>query len=821
MFFVKIKRQYWAFYLKNFEQPAYYCFFVVNLIFYKIIHSMKHKITLLACCLFLTFLAKAQEYSRVKINIEGKDIAELAKLGVEVDHGIFFPNRFLINDFHKSEIDLIRKAGFETSIEIEDVQTYYSQQSGTANDRSIGNCEQQNLKDTHKKPSNFQLGSMGGFYTYEELWAELDKMRALYPNLISTYQAIDTFKSHEKRPIRWLRISDNPNQEEAEPKMLYTAVHHAREPLGLSQLVYYMWYLLENYNNNQEIKQLINNTEMYFVPMLNPDGYVFNETSFPDGGGLWRKNRRDNGNGTFGVDLNRNYGYEWAFSNTGSSPNPQSETYRGPSAFSEPESRAIKFFCEKYDFKIALNYHTYGNLLIYPWGYNDNLADSAFREIGELFSAENNFKAGTGIETVAYNVNGTSDDWMWGAKQVFAFTPEASTVGFWPTITQIKPLCGDLLHMNLVAAHTTGSYALLRATDAPVFLAQNGNFNFEIKRYGFDNQPIIVKIAPFTGNIISKEESKTLSLKQFETANFTYNYALKNGIKTGELTKFVVTLSDSKGTFVKIDTITAYFGGVSALKETADNLSGWTNIGGNGNWGITNTTFKSAPSCITDSPSGNYIVNTDARIRTKNYITIPNKKKVILRFWAKWDIEKETDYAAVSVSDDNINYQYACGKYTHDGGFFQLEAEPIYDGKSDWVLEEIDLSEYAGNNILLRFSFSSDFQNNKDGMYIDDIEIVAEDPTAATTSTISLDELDFQVFTFSNPTHETLQINLDSAIENAELSIFNTFGQLIKQQSLTQQSTILDVSNLAAGTYFYQIKHKKGAQTKSIRFVKL
>ncbi len=93
--------------------------------------------------------------------------------------------------------------------------------------------------------------------------------------------------------------------------MLYTALTHAREPASVQQLLYFMYYILENYGVDDEITDIVDNTELYFVPCVNPDGYVYNQMESPQGGGMWRKNRRNNGDGSFGVDLNRNFGYKW------------------------------------------------------------------------------------------------------------------------------------------------------------------------------------------------------------------------------------------------------------------------------------------------------------------------------------------------------------------------------------------------------------------------------------------------------------------------------------------------------------------------------
>ena len=181
---------------------------------------------------------------------------------------------------------------------------------------------------------------------------ELDDMYLQYPNLISERVDIKDpnytnsphiHETYEGRFLQLVKISDYPEtDEDEEPQILYTALHHAREPGSMQQLIYFMWYLLENYDSNESIKQIIDNSELYFVPCVNPDGYIYNETSEPSGGGMWRKNRRDN----HGVDNNRNYSYidnngneVWNTSGTSSSPN--GNTYAGDEPFSEAENRAV------------------------------------------------------------------------------------------------------------------------------------------------------------------------------------------------------------------------------------------------------------------------------------------------------------------------------------------------------------------------------------------------------------------------------------------------------------------------------------------------
>jgi len=228
-----------------------------------------------------------------------------------------------------------------------------------------------------KLPSNYPYGSMNGFPNLNELYESLDLMQELYPKLITVRKSVGNFRTEEGNLIYYVKLSDNPDLDESEPEILYTALHHAREPVSMSQMLYFMWHLLENYGQDQEITKLVNSRAMYFIPCVNPDGYLYNQKTNPAGQGFWRKNRKEDTDGV-GVDLNRNYGYQWGYNDTGSSPLWGSETFRGENAFSEIETKAIRQFCIDHEFHIALNYHSHGDLLIVPWGYSSlNTVDSS------------------------------------------------------------------------------------------------------------------------------------------------------------------------------------------------------------------------------------------------------------------------------------------------------------------------------------------------------------------------------------------------------------------------------------------------------------
>ena len=323
---------------------------------------------------------------------------------------------------------------------------------------------------------------------------QLDLMYSLYPNLISQRQEIkddnntDTPHIHETfegRFLQYVKISDNPNLNEImdEPQILYTSLHHAREPASLQQLIYFMWYILENYETNDEIKNIIDGSELYFVPCVNPDGYIMNEIMEPNGGGLWRKNTF-NGHG---VDNNRNYNYidengNEIWDTTGTSNNPNGQTYPGEYPFSEAENRAIKYLVENNDFKIALNNHTYGNLLLYPFGYEyDTYTEdnSIFEFISNSLVLENGYD--NIISSELYPASGDSDDFMYGMletengeirNKIFAMTPEIGS-SFWPQASQIEKICKDMLYFNLTAAKIIGNYGVLTDLNQEFVLDNN------------------------------------------------------------------------------------------------------------------------------------------------------------------------------------------------------------------------------------------------------------------------------------------------------------------------------------------------------------
>ncbi len=168
-----------------------------------------------------------------------------------------------------------------------------------------------------------------------------------------------------------MKISDNVATEEDEPCIFYMGTHHAREPISLEVAMYVLNHIVNNYGTDPDITASVNNKQIWFVPLVNPNGH---KIVWDNVDTWWRKNIRDNNNSntintgtTDGVDLNRNYSWEWG--GQGTSSDPTDLTYCGPSPTSEPEIVAMKNMLDTHHFVAGITYHSYSELVLFPYGY--------------------------------------------------------------------------------------------------------------------------------------------------------------------------------------------------------------------------------------------------------------------------------------------------------------------------------------------------------------------------------------------------------------------------------------------------------------------
>ncbi len=281
--------------------------------------------------------------------------------------------------------------------------------------------------DLERSPLDFPAKD-ANFHNYEEMRTVVQDLATRFPQLT----ALDSIgKSHEGRELFRLRISGDLANADAKPAVVFMGGHHAREHLSIEMPILLAKHLLENYATDAEIQRLVDGRDIHIIPMVNPDGA---EHDIADGNyKFWRKNRRDNGRGSYGVDLNRNYGYKWGTG--GSSKNPDSDTYMGPSAFSEPETQAIKNFVDNQkNLTTLLSFHTFSELILYPWGGSyDQIANvkdrSVFEKMAQTMAGWNKYTPQKSSDL--YIASGDTTDWAYGTHNIFAFTFELDPADMW------------------------------------------------------------------------------------------------------------------------------------------------------------------------------------------------------------------------------------------------------------------------------------------------------------------------------------------------------------------------------------------------------
>lgn len=282
------------------------------------------------------------------------------------------------------------------------------------------------------------------YHDYNEMVTELNQAAVDHPDIFSL---ISLGASYEGRTIWAGKISDNVAIDENEPEVLLTHHQHAREHLTVEQALYTLGMLTNEYGSTQQITDLVNNREIWIVFDMNPDGgeYDIATGSYRS----WRKNRQPTpGSSYIGTDLNRNWDYRWGCCG-GSSGTASSETYRGPSAFSAPETQRVRDFVNsrvingKQQITVAIDFHTYAELILWPYGYTytDVPADMTQDDhdvlvaMGQAMAASNGYTAQQASDL--YITDGSINDWLYGVHRIMNYTFEmypisSSQGGFYP-----------------------------------------------------------------------------------------------------------------------------------------------------------------------------------------------------------------------------------------------------------------------------------------------------------------------------------------------------------------------------------------------------
>lgn len=276
-----------------------------------------------------------------------------------------------------------------------------------------------------------------GFHTYAEVASDVAAVAAAYPSIVRRFSI---GKSYQGRELWAAKISDNVATDEAEPEVLYDGGQHADEHMGVEMTVRILHWLAEGYGKDARITSIVDTREIWIIFLVNPDGAEYDIAG--DRFNRWRKNRQPTpGSSYVGTDLNRNYDYAWVGGGN-TSTNPQAITYRGPSPFSAPETRAVRdFLASRYvggrqQIRVHITFHELGRLVMWPYGYTstdvppDMTVDdqAALRLIGRAMAASNGYRPQQASDL--YLTTGTTRDFAYGKYRTFSYTFELSVVDY-------------------------------------------------------------------------------------------------------------------------------------------------------------------------------------------------------------------------------------------------------------------------------------------------------------------------------------------------------------------------------------------------------
>ena len=300
------------------------------------------------------------------------------------------------------------------------------------------------LQMTESYLSDFATArATAGYHTVQSLEEDL---RRLADDNSEIVELREIGRSVENRPLWALRIGERRGSAQ---KVAVLGCHHAREWISVEVAYRLAEYLVDNASADP-VRGWLQRGEVWVAPMVNPDGHEHTGTQ----NRLWRKNRRRNPDGSIGVDPNRNYGYMWGVLNVNTSSHvPSDETYVGPRAFSEPETRAVRDLVARELFGGVLTYHSYSQLILYPWGYTSRPVEDETdlgtmrgltEEMARLIQGVHGRTYTAQQASELYPTAGDTTDWVYGEYDVPAFTVElrpatALEGGFILPADQIEP----------------------------------------------------------------------------------------------------------------------------------------------------------------------------------------------------------------------------------------------------------------------------------------------------------------------------------------------------------------------------------------------
>jgi len=523
----------------------------------------------------------------------------------------------------------------------------------------------------HHDVETYSNSVKGSYRTFPQMVSDLQSIAATYPSIAR----LDTLgNSYEGRPLLVLKISDNVNTDEDEPELLFMGLHHAREWPSLEVACFIADTLTAGYGVNAHITDVIDSREIWVLPCVNPDGYVYGH----DLGNDWRKNRHYFAQyGTYGVDLNRNYNGScngdpeggWGVTTTsGTTHWPDEDVYCGPAPFSEVETQMVRDLILSRDFIIEASYHTYSEIVIYSWGYSGTvqtpdhtLLDAVASEMASRITKMSGSGTYDAAQATAlgYSASGGSDDWSYG--------------------------CDHYVRGSNVLSYTVETCSQFHPAES--YLDQ-------IVRENFDGAIYLCDVADSVAGLMTPRViPPVIDPMNTVPGSYTVSWSPQNPAAGADL--------------FQLDELT----GLSVATDDAE--------GGGGLWDLAGFSLSTARShSATNSFRSSSGVHEayDAMTTVQPY---PVSSGDSLTFWCWYDIEEDWDMGYAEISSDGRTYELL---------------ETFTGASGAWVRKAYSLEDYAGKSVFFRFRHTTDSAVLEEGLYVDDIHPVADYGGTATLS---------------------------------------------------------------------------------------
>jgi len=590
---------------------------------------------------------------------------------VNIDYKVIIENYNI-----KLTQDLTKAGNFNHYLEKLKTELFNNNQVKNQNYSSNDEQKYINLNELIFKsiPSNFKFGKFYNYHLLEEIYDNFDQMQKLYPKFIN--KSVIGF-THNKLPIYLWNFNFGYSKLNNK-KVLFTALHHSREPITASGLIYSFWWLLENYKNSDEkisieVAKLLENNNIYIVPCVNPDGYLINIVDNKTG--LWRKNAKVIDNKVVGVDINRNYGPNsfWNYPNPdGSSTYIHAETYRGEKEFSEPETKALQKLCLENNFVSNINFHSFGNLNIVPnlslKGTNKNLL---FEKLFLNTYFKTKYLFGTDIITVGYTTRGTAEDWMNQTidkpNSIFSYTPELDDVFYQVDSTKLILGMRNSLLSVVNNLKMTSKFPIINKYELvnnnpltlKLYLDNIGFDDFENLKIELEKNitnEIITPINDYKKTISQNEtleiliEFDNFKLNQADTIAFIKIYDNNSLI---EVIKIKQNFNEYKSTNILNPNDVMF--DKNYMKNNFITYNNYKLIDlDSSNWGIN---FASEKAHLSESKDSTYSFSQETILEFKNDFVLNSNNNFELVIEAEWLIERRHDCFIIRLFD-SINNKY-------------------------------------------------------------------------------------------------------------------------------------------------------------------